>query len=211
MADLPGNFEDELRKLIPSSCDRLKEETFYQAGWQAAETSIDKRVTHQKHDRLQSVRTFAVGLSCGLLISAIGLINWQPTTASNFESITRQTSESEENISQETNTSVVNISADQSAVNIADNDVSLDQLQPPNVYAVEMFPWNWLFDRGMAEPVPPESQPLSSAARRYGSTVVAADSSLIRNNQGICPHSTVPEPVPLRSSPLTKAIVDELL
>ena len=37
MVDSFSEFEDELRGLVPAGCDRLTEDTFYRAGWKAAE------------------------------------------------------------------------------------------------------------------------------------------------------------------------------
>lgn len=67
------SFESTLRRMIPASADHFAEETFYQAGWAAAQQSRTA-VSERPRERLwthrnlrQSAPSFSAGLVCGLL------------------------------------------------------------------------------------------------------------------------------------------------
>lgn len=72
-----ADFEQHLKQLHPAKCDDRLAETFYQSGWQACEQAQSVRTPTQSSHR--TAPTFATGLVCGLLVSAVAFL-WAPKT-----------------------------------------------------------------------------------------------------------------------------------
>ena len=64
-----------LRQLKPTDHGLSVEDTFYAAGWNAANASF--RRAHVRNNRRSGAVRFASGLVCGFLFSVAGLLSWQ--------------------------------------------------------------------------------------------------------------------------------------
>lgn len=67
-----SELEDRLRGMLPASPDHLTEDTFYQAGWHAAVSSMAANPA-PRASRTSGVRVFASGLACGLAAAVVGM------------------------------------------------------------------------------------------------------------------------------------------
>lgn len=202
-------FEEQLRSLQPSSCDQLTESTFYQAGWKAAEAALASRASSQKKSS-RPVHSFVTGLVCGLLVSVASLFNWQSTSTENVLPVASETSAEEKTQPPPTPAAAV-AEEDKTAIDIAVIEQSVESDPQLQTELTRLFPWNLIFQSRVPEPVPAEMRPLSAVSRRFGSSVVAADSSLTSHPRDTRTNDDLPDLRPLRSGPLTEEIANELL
>jgi len=89
MNDQFSDFESQLRQLTPAVCDHLAEDTFYQAGWNAAVASLQQQNVVVGR-RIPHGLSVASGMLCGLLGFAVAMTAWR--SSGDAESVTQSAS-----------------------------------------------------------------------------------------------------------------------
>lgn len=205
MNETQNEFEDELRQLKPVMPDGLAEETFYQAGWKAAEAALSRqqKTASSPSGSHRATGTFVSGLLCGLAVSIVNLTAWLQPAAETPEAIVQQVDSqaAEEPSNPE--------------ASVPDPVEPFTPAVPNNDYVLtsaNLLPWAWPAMQPVNQPVSQESQPLSLAAQRNGSGIVLARPSTILRTASNAAVSPVPaDREQLRSLPVTEAMVEELL
>lgn len=81
-----SDFEADLRKLVPAMDTLSAEETFYQAGWNAA-LKAGSLSNKSQTAAGRSIRGFTLGLACGLACATVGMQLWMPTQSSTGDEV----------------------------------------------------------------------------------------------------------------------------
>ena len=209
MSDSLSQFEDQLRRLAPAGCDHLTEETFYQAGWNAALRSVSKQAPASLPRRLPVIQ-FASGLLCGLLLCAASIAVWTSTQqdVSVVEARPVQSSPVQDLVVPPT------IQSDHGMEAGTVEQIQGVLPQENDLFAIsgKLWPWNWNRAAVHQHTIPLASVPLSEAARHQWNNIVAAELSgtvLQAQFESTTPASS--ERQQLRAFPSTESVIDELL
>ena len=207
MNDELHHFEEKLRRVSPASCDHLKDDAMYCAGWNAAQAVIALR-SQTVSPKRKSIAIFATGLMCGVVCCGVGLTAWQ------FHAIAHNglqvsvvgTSEIVPPIA-----GVVNFSA---AAAAAVDDVPVVQQQMSlNSFSKLVIPWLNSSNAGSVDVTPLATKPLSVAARRQWSQMLLSDFAVLAVHQGAKEISAddQPELPRLRTRPMRDMYLNDLL
>ncbi len=203
-----SDFEQHLRRLVPVGTGDLTEDTFYRAGWNAAEKALAQRVPATVSKR-RACTLFASGMLCGLLVSAVNLTAWPLSTRelSSSHNERRMASVPEPAPIASEPTDVPEQSPVAASVATAES-----RRTGVASLTAAFLPWYWQPDSRVEERIPVASRSLSPAARYAWSSLLrpeptrwqqpastTADSSWSKDN-----HT-------MRSFPLTGAMIEELL
>lgn len=209
MSDSFSQFEDQLRRLAPAGCDHLTEETFYQAGWNAALRSVSKQAPASLQRR-HSVIQFASGLLCGLLLCAASIAAWTSTKQdiSVVEVQPAQAPPVQDLVVSSTGQSGHGMNARTAE--------PIPGVLPPgnDLFSIsgKLWPWNWNRAAVHQHAIPLASVPLSEAARHQWNNIVAAELSGTVLQAQIDSATPVSSERPqLRAFPSTESVFDELL
>lgn len=198
-----SEFETNLRAARPTGCDNLIAETFYRAGWEAHAVQLaspEAGCFKWNSSRAAALRTFGVGLLCGLLltVSVSGVMSLVPAN---------------EDVSFCASTAAGNYGSVASLV--VPTDVEKDSARswgnPWTGFLSQIAIWNSFGPSNAGMERLPAERPLSLAARHYWSSLVAMDpGSWIADGRSNLEDSR-DGGVQLRSSPFRAAMLEELL
>jgi|GEM_PF-2312155 len=166
-------FEEELRRVSPASCDHLKNEAMYRAGWNASQAMNALR-SGDASPKKKPIATFATGLMCGVVLCGVGLSAWQ------FRAIAYNGQEDPIVATSEIVPPIAAVVAFPAAV----DDVTVKQKQMSlNSFSTLLMPWLNSSDADALDITPLAAKPLSVAARRQWSQMVRSDSAVLAVHQ----------------------------
>ena len=200
-------FDHELRNVVPGSCSHLAEETFYRAGWAAAEQS-DEAARRQSDHSLRSqstlrrhpLMTFSAGLITGSLFLAV-VLNVANHYGDREESVaTSDVSESESGIDG-TDSAVVPTLSPQTA------KTGPMPVRPPAFGTMSLmigciFPQSVFSRDDVVSPANSPSAALSRAARHQWDNLLQTDPIASRHTSEARSDAEEPELPMLQVSPL---------
>ncbi len=203
MSDELHNFEEKLRRVSPASCDHLKDDAMYRAGWNAGQAVAALRYENASPKK-RPMATFSTGLMCGMLMCGVAFSAWQfyGGERSDLQNVVVETNEIIPPIA-----AVVNVPA-----GVDDATVKQQQLSWNSLSAL-LMPWLNSSDADSLDVTPLAAKPLSVAARRQWSHMVLSESSVLTVHQGakeISPDDQ-PEYPRLRTRPLSDMDLNDLL
>jgi len=203
MNDELHHFEEKLRRVSPASCDHLKDEAMYRAGWNASQAMNALR-SGDASSKKKPIATFATGLMCGVVCCGIGLTAWQ------FHAIAYHGQQDSVVATSEIVPPIAAVVDFPAAV----DDVTVKQKQMSlNSFSTLLMPWLNSSDAGAVDMTPLAAKPLSVAARRQWSQMVLSDFAVLAVHQGTKEISAddQPEFPCLRTRPLKDMNLNDLL
>ena len=169
MNDEMSDFEKQLRRMSPVSCDHLKDDAMYRAGWDAAHAVLALR-SQAALPKRKSIGTFAKGLVCGVLCCGISLMAWQ----------WREVEQSRPQDSVTVLDDIVPpVDAVANSATVSGDDALV--VQPQNTlssFSALLAPWLNSSDADFVV-TPSAAKPLSIAARRQWSRMVMSDGEVL--------------------------------
>jgi hypothetical protein len=204
MNDELRDFETQLRRMLPVSCDHLKDDAMYRAGWNAAQ-AVQALRSHTVLPKKKSIATFAKGLICGVLCCGVSLMAWQ------FHPV-EQSRQLDSVIV--LNDIVPPVDAVTNSATVAGDDALV--VQPQNTlssFSALLVPWLNSLNEGSVDVTPSAAKPLSVAARHQWSQMVLSDSTVLVTHQGSTESTTDDEqkfPC-LRTRPLRDVNMNDLM
>lgn len=203
MSDELNDFEKQLRRMSPVSCDHLKDDAMYRAGWDAAHAALALR-SQTAMPKRKSIGTFAKGLVCGVMCCGVSLMAWQ-------------SGEVDQSRPQESVTVLNDIFPPADAVANSATVSGDDALavQPQNAlssFSALLVPWLNSSD-AYSVVTPSAAKPLSIAARRQWSRMVMSDGEVLVVHQA--PKETTSDDEQkfpcLRTRPLRDMNINDLM
>ena len=178
MNDEINRFEEQLRRVAPASCDQLKDDAMYRAGWNAAQSVFALRSQSVSSAR-QSIGTFATGMICGLLFCGVGLTAWQLRSVAS------------DGVQNEIVAAPEVVPPDATVPPVESHSVKVDdaneaQPSPQQHHSLSslsalLMPWTSLPAVREVDLTPQAAKPLSRAARHQWSQLLAESTVVVRH------------------------------
>jgi hypothetical protein len=170
MNDELSDFENQLRRLSPVSCDHLKDDAMYRAGWDAAHAVLALR-SQPVSAKKRSFETFAKGLMCGVLCCGVSLMAWM------FYGV--EQSRLQDSVVA-INEIVPPVDAEATPAIVAGSDTPVRHPQHAlSSFSALLMPWLNTSDAGFVDVTPSAAKPLSVAARHQWRQMVLFDSAVV--------------------------------
>lgn len=207
MNDELDRFEEQLRRVAPASCDHLKDDAMYRAGWNAAQSVFALRSSSASSGR-QSIPAFATGMICGLLFCGVGLTAWQWRSIES-DGIQNQIVAAPEVIPMIATVPPV----ESNSVTVDDaNEALPDPQQQHSLSSLVALLMPWISSPvvGQVDLTPQAAKPLSRAARQQWSQLLA-ESAVVTGRRNPAEPSNDDDSHILRTRPATNLPIEDLL
>ena len=210
MNDDSTDLEAHLRQMKPAACEHLKDDAMYRAGWNSAEAVRTLR-NHTVVPASKSLRAFASGILCGVLMCGVGLSAWQFSGPNHSVADKQVVAKSDVVPLDGAESGVLDASA------VTEETAIAPATAPPNTawtsFTELLMPWWTPADARSLDLTPTAAKPLSRAAQSQWSHMVLPDSTVLaeRRNFGHTINDNIPESPRLRVRSLTDQILEDLL